>query len=535
MSFKTDFSKIDLRKYWFDEKNADAAVKYIETNIKHVSGPLSGEPFILEQWQKDEIIKPIFGWKYKKTGLRKYTEAYIEIPKKNGKTFVAAAIAAIFLDIEPENGVVPMFSIAGSEAQAKLTFDAASSIITQSRRLSTKCEIYKHAINVGEGHNRKYLQALASKSATQQGVNPQLVIADEVHIHQDSDLIDNQRKSMIAREQPLFLMITTAGDDIYGVGYDEHTRAIEVVQGKRNDEHLLVCVYCADKDDDPEAEATWANANPNYGVSVTKRGLMAEIEKAKHSQAKMNSFLRYHLNIWTNSVDSWIQDQVWQKCDWEITEDELLNYECKGGIDLSSTSDMSAFSLVFKTPRGYVSKNWYFLPQYKGKDSADKNNDHYVQWVADGDVIETPGRAIDYNYIEHIILEACRKYNVLSIGYDPAMAQQLVSNLDNEKIDMVLFRQGWITMTPAINEWERAMLDGEFNHRKDPVLRWMAGNVDIKTGPSMEKRFVKNPKRPEKKIDGMISNVIGIGLWVHPEEQKVTSYLEKTGGKIFWV
>lgn len=549
MSFKTDFSKIDLDKYYFDEKDADLAVRYIETNIRHVSGPLSGQLLKLEDWQKDEIIRPLFGWLsltrgvWKKNvkgekvwkGYRKYTETHIEIPKKNGKTFLAASVVAIFLDMEPEPGVVPMFSIAGSKDQARLTFDATASIITQSKRLSQKAKIYKHAINVGEGHNRKYLQALASISETQQGVNGQLVIVDELHIHKKYDLIENQRKSQIARNQPLFFKITTAGVNLYGVGYAERTYAEEVVKGIREDENLLVCVYCADKDDDPLSKKTWAKANPNLGISVTIAGLEREIKKAKFSSTALNSFLRYHLNIWTASKDQFISDILWNECFWDVTDKELAQYPCYGGLDLSSTSDITAFSLVFKTPKGYVSKNWFFLPDIKGRDSADKNNTMYLDWVKNEFIIETPSKSIDYDFVLDLILNLAERFNILGIAYDPYHAPQIVPKIEAEGLDVVSFRQGWKTMTAPIGEFERLIIEKEFNHLNNPVLKWMNGNTQ-KWEQNNAYRLIKDELHPEKKIDGMITNVMAIGLWVDPDEQKnQDSYLSETKGKIFSV
>lgn len=525
MSYKTDFSKIDLDKYYFDEVAADSAVRYVEENIRHVSGPLAGELLKLEDWQKDEIIRPIFGWKHKSTGFRKYKSAYIEIPKKNGKTFIGASFAAIFLDVESEKGDVPIFSIAGNNDQARLTFRATKGIITQSKRLSQKCEVFAHSILVQENGNTKYFRALASKSETQQGVNPQLVIADEVHIHKDPDLIENQRKSMVARNQPLFLMITTAGSDLYGVGYEEHTHAKEVALGIREDENLLVLIYCADKDDDPFSEETWKKANPNYGVSVTKAGLETELTRARHSTSKLNSFLRYHLNIWTQSKDNWIGDKDWMASMWDYDESILIDAPCIGALDLSGTSDITCFGLIWLIDGKYYSKLWYFLPSDKGTNSADKENLRYLDWVNQGLIIETDGNTIDYDFIVDFINEKLREYQVFKMAFDPYQATHVIPRIDAPHTELVNFGQDWKAMTNPTIQFEKAVLDKKFNHGGDPVLRWMAGNVLLDTGRDGKiAKLVKDKNKPQKKIDGMIVCVMGIGLWL--EDSDKGTYLE---------
>ena len=395
MSYKTDFTKIDLNVYEYDKEAAEAAVRYIEQNIRHVAGPLSGELIKLEKWQKDEIIKPLFGWKHVSTGFRKYTSAYIEIPKKNGKTLLSAAIAALFLDPITIKGEAPMYSVAGNRDQARLAFKATKGIIEQSKRLSEKAEIYQNSIRVGQ----RYFQAMSRESRTHQGVNPVLVIADEVHIHKDTDLIENMRKSMIARDQKLLFMITTAGFDLNGPGYQYHTHAKETAEGNRTDEHQLVCIYCADKEDDIFDEKTWKKANPNYGVSVKPEGLKDEIARAEHSEGSRNSFRRYHLNIWTDAKDSWIDKEVWDASGEDIKDLSFLEGQpCYGGMDLASNSDITAFSLIFPRPEGkYISLTWMWLPEDKGFRSADYQNENYPHWVSQGLIEETPGNVTDYD------------------------------------------------------------------------------------------------------------------------------------------
>jgi len=531
--YKTNLKNIDLTKYYYDADTANKVVRYIETNIKHVAGPLAGQYLLLEKWQKDEIIKPIFGWKHKagvNKGKRKFTSAYIEIPKKNGKTFLAAAFAAVFLDIEGEQGEVPIFSIAGNNDQARLTFNATKGIIAQSVRLSKKAEILANSIIVKSQRANKYFRALASKSETQQGVNPQLVIADEVHIHKDPDLIENQRKSMIAREQPLFLMITTAGADLYGVGYQEHTHAKEVVQGLRKDDGLLVCIYGAELHDDPFKLKTWKKANPNFGVSVTQAGLEREIQKAKHSKASLNSFLRYHLNIWTQSREAWIDDNVWNESQWPINEKILLGQKCFGGLDLSRRSDITAFTLIWQIDGKFISKNWFWLPEDKGSHSIENSNLQYLEWVNDGHIFETQGNVVDYEFIRAKLADVAKLYDIQGVAYDNWNSHHIAPALLEDGHHLIEFRQGFKSMNAPTKELEAAIMSKKFNHLGNPVLRWMAGNAEIQTDPAGNVKIIKDIKTPAKKVDGIISNVMAYALWLD-EPEDMGSYMD--AGELF--
>ena len=526
--YKTDFSKIDTERYYYDEQAAESAVRYIESRVRHVKGEWAGQLVKLERWQKEEIIKPIFGWKHKGSGLRKYTSAYVEVPKKNGKTYLSAALAAIFLDIEPEPGEAAIYSIAGNKDQASLSFKETSGIIDQMGDMVSTgrpAEILRSSIIVGN----KYFRPMSRESRTQQGVNPQLCIVDEVHVHQDADLIENMEKSMAARRQPLVFMITTAGSDLYGVGYQRHEYAVEVATGIREDQNLLVCIYAADKDDDPYDPKTWKKANPNYGVSVYPQAFEREIAKCKASQSSLNSFLRYHLNIWTQSTESWINDEEWVKSQWEANDYEHL--PCYGALDLSDTRDMSAFCLLFDKGDGsYISKNWYYLPEDKIEQKLHDKTIPYADWVVNGVVTETPGNVIDYDYILSDIEQCIEKYDIQKIAYDPHNAVHIIPKIIEMGGEVEPFRQGFISMNAPTKLMADLIMKQKFNHQGCPVLRWMAGNAQMTYDHAGNIKLVKDKKRPEKKIDGIIANIMALGT---ASQSEVDSYMND--GNLFFV
>ena len=525
MGYKTDFSKIDLDKYYFDSRTADLAVKYIQQNVKHVKGELAGQPFILEEWQKNEIIKPLFGWKNRDTNLRKYTSAYIEIPKKSGKSFLAASIACIFLDIEREGGS-EIVGVAWGRKQAGLVFEATKQVIQKSPRLKDKCTIYRNSITSPDhiGGLKTY-QILSKEAGGEDGINPQLAIIDELHVHKNGEVLEMVEKSQGARKQPLSFIITTAGSDLYGIGYQRHDQAINIVKGIVTDESTLVCIYGAEADADPYSEDTWKAANPNYNISIGKRAYEKESVKAQNSSASLNSFKRYYLNIWTSSLDGWINDEIWKESKWKFDIEILKDYPCYGGLDLSSTSDITAFSLVWFIDDRYYSLNWFWLPEDKGADSADKNNIQYLEWVKKGYIEETPGNVVDDEYILAKVSELNEMYDIQMIGYDTYRSHHLVPRFGELGLDCIEFRQGFKSMTAPTLELEKLILSKNFNHFGNPVLRWMAANATVESDPAGSVKLKKDKKRPEKKIDGLITNIMAFGLWLDNPNSRGT-YLQ---------
>lgn len=522
----TDFSKIDKRKYYFDEKTADLAVRYIESNIRHVKGDLAGQLIKLEDWQKDKIIRPLFGWKVKETGLRKYSAAYIEIPKKSGKSFLAACMAAIFLDIEKEGGS-EVVGVAWGRKQAGLVFEATKEVIKKSPRLSGKCKVYRNSITAQDhlGGTKTY-QILSKEAGGEDGINPQLAIIDELHVHKSNEVLEMVEKSMGARKQPLSFIITTAGSDLYGIGYQRHEYAEDIVKGTIKDENTLVCIYGADKEADPFSEKTWAAANPNYGVSVYKKSYEREAAKAKMSSASLNSFKRYYLNIWTQSADGWINDVTWQDSS-ETTEIPkfLENYPCYAGLDLSSRSDITAFTLMWRIEEKYYSLNWFWLPEDKGTMSADTKNIQYRDWVKNGHIVETQGNVVDYDFILAKLAELKERYDIRCVAYDNWNSHHIAPQMVELGLELTEFRQGFKSMNAPTKELEAAIMSKKFEHFGNPVLRWMAGNAEIQTDPADNVKVIKDRNRPEKKVDGIISNIMAFGLWLD-EPDDGGSYLE---------
>lgn len=546
MSYFTDISTIDLDKYWYDEKAAESAVRYIETHCYHAKGDLAGTPLILEEWQKEKIIKPLFGWKEKGTTSitskdgklikrfhkRKFRFAYIEVPKKNGKSTLLSAIAQIFLDIEPEKGA-EVVGIAWGRKQAGIIFDMVKRSVAMSPRMTERVDLFRNAILSKDGEKR--YTTWSKEAGGEDGQSPNLIICDELHQHKSGELIDMAEKSMAARSNPLSLVITTAGDNLQGIGYERSNYAKDVSQGIIKDESLLVCIYCAnEKEDDIYNTEVWKRVNPQLGVSIPMDFFEQEAAKAKTSVYWENSFKRYHLNIWNNTRNQFISDSVWMDSSWEFDKKLLEGKPCFGGMDLSSTGDITAFSLVFPIDDYFVSLNWFFLPEDKSAHGLDqKRIMQYDGWVKRGYIIETPGNVIDYGFVRQVVQDAAVKYDIQAIAYDPYNMTETALQLQDAGLNMIKFRQGYISMNYPTKQLERLVLSKKFNHRGNPVLRWMNNNTSIATDPAGNIKIYRDKK--DEKVDGMVSNVMALGLAIDPSNTPKRSYLEESGGEIFTI
>lgn len=525
--------------YYYDSEAGEGFINAIETLCHHVKGDWaagSNTLMKLEEWQKEEIIRPLFGVKQKKLtitktnpegkNLRRYKTAYIELPKKNGKSALMSAIIAIFQKAVQDPGA-EIYSVATTRDQAKIIFTDVCRIINKNNFFKKQgFKVYQNAITCGG----KSYRALSADVGPNDGVNSNLIVFDELHRQKNRDLYDVLVGSTTTKDESLFIMITTAGSDLNSICYEMHDYAIKVRDGIIKDDTFLPVIYAADLEDDPFVEATWKKANPNYGISVNAENLARLAEKARTNKAYLNTFLRLHLNIWTNVSEVWITDDKWQKCGAAYGIDDSIGQTCYGGLDLSSKSDITAFTLIFPPqerdfePEKYLTLNWFWLPEEKGKDSADKNNNNYLKWLNDGWIEETSGNVIDYDYIEKRILDICEKFNVAQFAYDPYNSTQIVAKLEEQGLPMIPFRQGFVSMNFPTLEFEVKINRGEFLHNNNPVLRWMVSN-GVLLSDTGGKLFKVGKNQPNQKIDGLITNIMALGLAIDGNDEQ-GSYLD---------
>lgn len=513
-------------KYYYDKEAADKAVRFIEKYLTHTKGELGGKPFILEEWQKKEIIEPIFGMKNKETGLRRYRTAFIFLPRKNGKSTLAAAIILTLMFVDNEIGA-EYYSAANDRNQAALVFECAKGMINNSPELGQYIETFRNSLV----YNQKgsFYKAISSESGTKHGFNVSAAIYDELHAMKSGDaenLYQVLETATGSRREPLMIAITTAGYDTSSECYKMYTYAKRVLEGSVKDDAFLPVIYEADKEDDIQCPKTWAKANPNYGVSLKEGYMKREALKAATLPSYENIFRRLHLNEWTGSQDRWISDELWMACDQTIDDKKLIHQPCWGGLDLASVRDLTAFTLVWEIDEMYVYKHWTFVPEDKvHQRTGGKDGVNYLEW---SDILEiTAGNVTDYEFVQAKIMQLAEQYNIQSIAFDRFNSSQLVLNLTAEGFKMSPYGQGFVSMNPPTKALEAKILKEEVIHFGCPVLRWQIGNVQLATNPANDIKPVKN--KASDKIDTIVSMIMATGEMLFTEREKVSVYSSQRG------
>jgi phage terminase large subunit-like protein len=489
--------------YTFDERAASVAVAFFERVLRHSMGEWAGQPFILQPWQR-QLVRDVFGWK-RPDGTRRYRKVYLEIPRKNGKSTLAAGLALYLLFADGEPGA-QVFAAAVDREQASIVFDEARRMVMQSPLLSSQAEVYKGSIIVPSTDS--VFKVLSADAFSQHGLNAHAVIFDELHAQPGRELFDTLWTAQGARRQPLFVMITTAGYDRESVCWEQHEYARQVRDGIIDDPEWYVAIYAADEHDDWTSPETWRKANPNLGVTVKLDYLAAEAKRAEQVPAYQNTFRRLHLNQWTQQESRWLDIRAWDACSGPV--DPALGAECYAGLDLASTSDIAALVLVFpqRDPEHYYFLPRFYIPAENIVERARRDRVPYDAWMRDGLLVATPGNVVDYDYIVRDIVELGKRYRIKEIAYDRWGAFQISQQLAREGFAVVEFGQGFASMSAPTKELLRLVMDRRISHGGNPILRWMADNVVVSTDPAGNAK--PNKQKSRDKIDGIVAGIMAL-------------------------
>jgi phage terminase large subunit-like protein len=494
---------------YYDKDAADHAVCFIEKFCCHTKGTWDGQPFELIDWQ-EQIIRDIFGV-LKPNGYRQFNTAYIEIPKKQGKSELAAAVALYLLCADFEPGA-EVYGCAADRDQAKIVFDVALEMVKRCPVLEKKMSIKASQKEmVYEPTGSKY-KALSADVANKHGFNIHGVVFDELHTQPNRKLFDVMTKgSGDARMQPLYFLITTAGDNTNSICYEVHQKAKDIIAGRKIDPSFYPVIYGADDDDDWTDPAVWKKANPSLGITVGIDKVEAACEQAKQNPAEENSFRQLRLNQWVKQAVRWMPMDKWDKCSFAVSEDDLEGRVCYGGLDLSSTTDITAFVLVFPPEDEedkFIILPYFWIPE----DSLDLRvrRDHvpYDLWQRQGYLETTEGNVVHYGYIEKFIERLGERFNIREIAFDRWGAVQMVQNLEGMGFTVVPFGQGFKDMSPPTKELMKLTLEQRIAHGGHPVLRWMMDNVCAKNDPAGNVKMDK--EKSTEKIDGAVATVMAL-------------------------
>lgn len=543
----------DAAGCWFDEELARSAILFFHEELVHVKGPKAGQPFELEIWQQ-AFIGNLFGWQ--RTGgdcplcghengvddetcskcdiellRRRYRHSFVYVPRKNGKTPLAAGIILFMLDQDPELGA-EIYGAAAEHGQARLVFDHASGMVLANERLRGEYKVFgasagaqNNAIQRDDGSgDRSTYRVLSSEAFSKHGFNTLCYVVDELHAMKDAELTDALETSTGARFQPIELWITTADYEREdSVCNEKHDYACKVRDGYP-DSSFLPVVFEAAPTDDWRDPATWAKANPNLGVSVTMEYVKAACAKAEHLPRFENTFKRLHLNIRTSQAVRWLPMSKWDECPVRCTDASLLGKSCYGALDLSASSDITVFALLFKIEEAWKVLPFFWLPEEVIAERRTPNYELYQAWQRQGLLRTTPGDMIDYHFIRREINEIGKGYSIQKIAVDRLFqGAQLANELkEQDGFEVEAFGQGFFSMAAPTLEFERLVLAGKLDHGKHPIMRWMAENVAVKLDDAGNMKASKS--KSKGKIDGIVCSIMALGIAMVAEEPKTSVY-----------
>lgn len=500
----------------YDEKKADRAVRFIEM-LPHTKGEWEGKPFLLLPWQ-ETIIRDLFGV-VREDGTRQFRTAYIEIGKKNGKSELAAAIALylLYADNEPSAEV---FSAAADRQQASIVYDVARRMTEMTPALLKRSKVMAASKRIVNYSNAGYYQVVSADVGGKHGYSISGLIFDEIHNQPNRKLWDVLTKgSGDARRQALHVAITTAGTDRNSICYELHTKAMDLLEGRRVDPTFYPVVYSLPMDEDWGDEVNWYKANPSLGYTVPIERMREAYLQAQENPAEENVFRQLRLDQWVGSTVRWIPDHIYEQGNLPINPEGLAGRECYGGLDLSSSGDITAFVLMFP-PRSeeekYILLPFFWVPEETIPQRVRRTSVPYDMWEKKGFLRATPGNVIDYAYIQNTIEELSKVYNIREIAFDRWGSNMLVERLTEMGLTVVPIGQGYKDMSAPSREFYEQLMKGNMIHGGNPIMKWMCGNVVIEQDPAGNIKPTK--AKSADKIDGVVAAIMALDRCVRQEK-----------------
>lgn len=531
--FARDKARADTDEfpYVFDPVAAEHICAFVEA-CPHIEGAWAsrGETISLGGWQAF-MLGQINGWRHRETGLRRFRTAYVEVPRKNGKSTLLAAVGLYFLSVDGETGA-KVFSAASSTDQARIVFDAARAMALTGRvagePLADVLKLHVEEHKIKSADPAAVYRPIAAQTKSQDGKNPHCAIIDELHEHQKRDVWDAMASALGARDQPLMIAITTAGYNTAGVCYEQRRYVARLLDDTMQDESYFGLIFEADEGDAPGDPATWAKANPNLGASKSEQYLQDEWNKAQASPAAMGEFLRKHLNIWTSIGASAIDMESWRGA--EQPGMKIADYTGQSaylGVDLAIRHDFASVVAVVPDDQDLRVFSWHFLPE----DTVFRpGNEHYQAWARDGWIRYTPGAMLDLNIVESLVLELAgnpgggdwqfdrvTELDIMQVTVDPMFASQMMMNWEQNGLPVVDLKQSARYLNEPFQRLIGTVEDGHLITDGNPVLAWMAANTLMKQVQGGDYIYPSKLSAGDK-IDGITALITGLHPLSLPEE-----------------
>ena len=507
-------------------KSAKHAVQFIEKMCKYTQGTWSGKPFKLLPWQL-HLVANLYGWR-RPDGTRRYRQAHILIPRKAGKTELAASLALYHLlaDDEPTPEVV---GIARDREQARLCLSRAKSMAFQEPRLKSLVEVYQSRITAPSVFGA--YKVLSADAPSAHGLNVSACIADEIHAMEDRrDLWEAVMTSMGSRKQPLMVSITTSGTLRTSLEFDLFQYGKKICEGVLDNPSFLPCLHYADEHEDFTSPITWRKANPSLGITVQESWYEEESKRAVDQPSYETPFRTYYLCQHITSSSRWLKMSDWDLCKAEFTEEELLLLPCYLGVDLGQTTDLSSIAAVWLDGDKMFVKSWNYAPEDGAAIRARRDGVPYLEWQRRNWLTLTEGDTTDYNHIIGQIKLLAGKHKVRMIGYDPYNAQNVGNDLEHAGLNVVRVPQSYLNLSTPTRMYERAVTGKQLQHDGNPVLSWAMSNVVT------EQDFAGNARPSKRKsterIDPVVAAVVALAASLHDEKVSASIY-EKRG--VIWL
>lgn len=512
---------------WFDAKAAQDAVDFFPDCVKHVEGEKAGQPFELEKWQAS-VVANLFGWKtHDAIGreCRRYRECLIYVPRKNGKTPLAAAIALYVLFCDDEVGQQNYIAAADRE-QAGYLFRQAKGMVELEPEFASRCRIYGGHAEAGQSRSivredkNSFLRVVSADAGTKHGGTSHLVLVDELHAQPNRSLIDvlTSSTASLNRKQTLVIYATTSDYDRPSVCNEKYEYACSVRDngGDKSkpgfDSGFLPVIYEAAVDDDWQKERVWRQANPNLGVSVSLDYMRRESKIAAENPEKEFEFKRLHLNMRTPTSRKWLDANIWDNLIDSDLGKHVSGCDCFAGLDLASTRDFTAFVMAFlmeDSKVGFIPRFW--IPEDAAKNRAQRNRLPIRTWIEQGWLKTTPGDATDYEQVRSDIVADAAIYGVRQIAVDRLFqGEETCHRLTDEGLDVVAHGQGFLDMAMPTKRFDEMFFAKQFVHDGNPILRWMIGNVTVRRDPAGNMKPDK--EKSSEKIDGIVAAIMGLSL-----------------------
>lgn len=500
--------------------------------LRFPEGEKAGEPVVLEPWQVECIVAPIFGWYVDATleggGRRRFRRVYIEMPRKNGKTCLAAVMIHKLTGFDNHFGA-HVYCLAGSAKQCRTLFDDFVKGLVREGELAEFYQTWDRVVEFPETESK--IELLSSKTETAHSYNPHAFVLDEVHVQANAKLWNTMVSGMGTQKSPLAVGITTAGFDRSSLCWTmrEDVRQVIDPNNPAEDDSLFGIIYTIDEGDKWSDRESWYKANPNMGITVTEQFFVDQVSRATRDPEAENDFRQLNLNEWTAKSVRWISMDEWQACTDESIDEELLrSLPCWGGLDMGEHRDLSAFTLTFRDDerKRFIWKTICWAPQESVSPRADRDRSFVKNWMAKKLVRSIPGRETDTGIVARDIAELFKVYQIKQFAYDPSGAVKSVfehleadygiSCYDENNGMATEFYQSYRNFNPIMQEFSGMLLGGRFAHDGCEVLRWMASNLCVKRNHKGE--IMPDKSESAEKIDGMVGGFMGLALAWEAEE-----------------